>query len=217
MKILGISGSPVDNSNTDRTLLALLEASGLEYEMVKLVDYRVEPCHACLACVDSNSCVLPDDGNKLMEKVLEADALVVAGWTPYSSLDARTKGFLERLYPLRHKKGLLRGKPAAAIITSAADEDSASLYHAAEAGVSAIRSFMLMEGMTYLGDVRVVGNMPCIKCANVDTCSMSGIKVLHGPEATLDSIKIQKVEDQALCMDDARRLGRALAAQLNHH
>ena len=35
LRILGVSGSPVPNSNTDRAVKAVLEASGLESELVK--------------------------------------------------------------------------------------------------------------------------------------------------------------------------------------
>jgi len=36
IEILGISGSPIKNSNTDRLVKALLDATGLESEFVKL-------------------------------------------------------------------------------------------------------------------------------------------------------------------------------------
>ncbi len=106
-KVLGVSGSPIANSNTDRALKAVLEATGLETEFVKLIDYTVAPCKACLGCVKTNRCVIKDDGIMLAEKAKAADALVIAGFTPYSTLDSRTKAFIERLYPLRHQNGFM--------------------------------------------------------------------------------------------------------------
>jgi multimeric flavodoxin WrbA len=50
----------------------------------------------------------------LAEKAKQANALIIGGFTPYSSLDSRTKAFIERLYPLRHIHGFMRGKPGAA-------------------------------------------------------------------------------------------------------
>lgn len=35
-KVIGISGSPVKNSNTDRLVKTILESSGLPHEFVKL-------------------------------------------------------------------------------------------------------------------------------------------------------------------------------------
>ncbi len=52
-------------------------------------------------------------------KLSSSDALIVAGFTPYSTLDSRTKAYLERLYPLRHRHGLISGIPGGAIVTSA--------------------------------------------------------------------------------------------------
>lgn len=101
MKALGVSGSPVFNSNTDRALTVALEATGLETEFVKLVDYKINPCRACIGCVDTNRCVnRDDDGILLAEKAKEADALIIACYTPYSTIDSLTKAFIERLYPL---------------------------------------------------------------------------------------------------------------------
>nr|WP_291317804.1 NAD(P)H-dependent oxidoreductase [Desulfuromonas sp.] len=39
MKVLGVSGSPVPNSNTDRALKLALEATVLDTEFIKLKDY----------------------------------------------------------------------------------------------------------------------------------------------------------------------------------
>ena len=38
MKVMGISGSPIPNSNTDRAVKAVLDATGLETEFFKLID-----------------------------------------------------------------------------------------------------------------------------------------------------------------------------------
>ena len=89
MKVLGISGSPIKNSNTDRALKAVLDATGCETEFVKLLDYTIEPCRACLGCVKTNRCVIKDDGVELAEKAKAADAMVIGGFTPYSMIDAR--------------------------------------------------------------------------------------------------------------------------------
>jgi multimeric flavodoxin WrbA len=127
MKVLGVSGSPIENSNTDRVLKKALEATGLETEFIKLQKYTIAPCIACLGCVKTNRCVIEDDGIMLAEKAKTAAALIIAGFTPYSSIDARTKAFIERLYPLRHLHGFMRGKPSGAIITCAIPTDNKTL------------------------------------------------------------------------------------------
>lgn len=214
MKVLGVSGSPIDNSNTDRALKLALESTGLETEFIKLKDYTVEPCRACLGCVKTNQCVIKDDGIKLAEKAKEVDALIIAGFTPYSTLDARTKAFIERLYPLRHTYGYMAGKPGGAIITCAVPADIEMLPPACDFGVNAIKFYMMEEGMEFVGEVRVIGNVPCIKCGHGDECKMSGIKMLYGPDATVSSIGVRVFEEQPEAVKAAIKLGKDIADKL---
>lgn len=214
MKVLGVSGSPIKNSNTDKALKAVLEATGLETEFIKLTDYTVAPCKACLGCVKTNRCVIQDDGILLAEKAKAADALVVAGFTPYSTLDSRTKAFIERLYPLRHTHGFMAGKPGAAVITSCVPEDNTQLPPAAEMGVNAVMFYMMEEGMRFVGALKIQGNVPCVRCGFGDQCKMSGLKMLYGPMATVDSVGIKSFESQPQNCDGARELGRKLAEAL---
>jgi multimeric flavodoxin WrbA len=210
-RVLGVSGSPIANSNTDRALKAVLEATGLETEFVKLVDYTVAPCKACLGCVKTNRCVINDDGIMLAEKAKAADALVIGGFTPYSTLDSRTKAFIERLYPLRHQKGFMAGKPGAAVITSCVPEDNKQLPPAAEMGVNAIVFYMMEEGMQFVGALKLQGNVPCIRCGFGDKCKMSGVKMLYGPTACVDSVGIKQFEEQPIAIEGAQELGRKIA------
>lgn len=214
MKVLGVSGSPILNSNTDRALAAVLDATGLETEFIKLSDYTVAPCLACLCCVQTNRCVIDDDGQLLAEKARSADALVVAGFTPYSTLDARSKTFLERLYPLRHNHGFMAGKPGAAVITSAIPEGCEQLPPAAEMGVNAVMYYMLEEGMRFVGSLKVQGNVPCVRCGVGDDCRMSGIRMIFGPEATVGSVGINCFEVQPESIEAANVLGRQIAEAL---
>jgi multimeric flavodoxin WrbA len=148
MKVLGVSGSPIRDGNTDRALKAALSATGTETEFLKLIDYSVAPCRACLGCVKTNTCVIEDDGILLAQKAKESDALIIAGYTPYSSLDSRTKAFIERLYPLRHIYGFMRGKPGAAIVTCAPGPSPSSSRDGTNA--------MFFDGRDSLGAVKVL-------------------------------------------------------------
>jgi len=60
-QIIGISGSPIENSNTNRLIHAVLESSGLSSEFVKLSKINVRPCIACLGCKKDNICKVKDD------------------------------------------------------------------------------------------------------------------------------------------------------------
>ncbi len=213
MKVLGVSGSPIGNSNTDRALKLALESTGLETEFIKLKDYKVEPCMACLGCRITNKCVIDDDGIALAEKVKEADALIIAGYTPYSTLDSRTKAFIERLYPNRHGVAYMKGKPGGAIVTYCIPK-SIPMFPASQNGVDAIRYYMMEEEMDYVGGVQILGNIPCIRCKDADTCATSGIKMLFGPDATVAGTEICAFEGQPEIVESAIKLGKDIAAKL---
>lgn len=215
MKVLGVSGSPVPNSNTDRAVKFTIEATGLETEFIKLSEYSIAPCKACLGCLKTNRCVIEDDGIMLAEKAKEADALVIGCYTSYSSIDARTKAFIERLYPLRHIKGFMRGKPGGVIVTCAVPDNAEGLPPAFDMGKNAIMFYMMEEGMNFEGSVKVRGNVPCIKCGHGDVCDMSGIKLLFGPDATAASVGVNVFETQLDAMAEAKELGKKIANTLS--
>ncbi len=210
MKVLGISGSPVKNSNTDRALQIVLEATSMTAEFIKLSNYNVGPCDACLGCIKTNRCIKKDDGVMLAEKTYKADAVIIAGFTPYSSLDSRTKAYMERMYPLRHNHGLLAGKPGAAIITSAIPPGHEGMPPAADIGIQAIQHFMMEEGMKFIGGVSLLGNVPCVRCGQDGQCQMSGLKMIHGRDATPDSVGINDFANDKEQVADLQQLGEAI-------
>ncbi len=212
MKILGVSGSPIKDSNTDRALKIALQATGHKTEFVKLSDYTVGPCDACLGCIETNRCVIKDDGVMLTEKVYKANALIIAGWTPYSSIDSRTKAFMERLYALRHRHGLMAGKPGAAIVTSAIPPGQEGMPPAGELGLGAIQSYMLEEGMVFVGGVNVLGNVPCVNCGDDNQCSVSGLKMIFGRDASIEKVGINRLEDSPETIAALEKLGRDIGA-----
>lgn len=210
MKVLGVSGSPIPNSNTDRAVKAILDATGLESEFIKLSDYKFSGCMHCLKCVYTNKCAIEDDALMLIEKAREASAIVIGGWTPFSSLDSRTKAFMERCFANRHLKNYMKGKPAVSVITHAAPEENLELPQAATMGQNSIMYYMMEEGMNFLGGVKVTGNVPCIRCGVGDTCEISGLKMLLGPTATVAKAGVKNFEDQP-AKEEAGRLGRLIA------
>jgi len=212
MKVLGVSGSPIENSNTDRALKIVLEAVGAKKtEFIKLSEYTIAPCDACLGCIETNRCIHKDDGVALAEKAYKADALIIAGYTPYSSLDSRSKIFIERLYPLRHRHGLMEGKPGAAIVTCAIPPKKPGMPSACENGIQAIQNYMIEEGMNYVGGVSIVGNVPCVKCGDEGQCRMSALKMIHGPEATVKNVGINTLEDNQEVVAALKKLGKDIS------
>jgi multimeric flavodoxin WrbA len=208
-QILGVSGSPIKNSNTDRLVKAVLEASGLNSEFVKLSRLNVRPCIACLGCKADNVCKVKDDFPELAEKVRKAGALVVGGYSPYGSVDGFTKAFLERLFSLRHQHGLNRGK-LAVVITTGIGRGAPGVEEANNQVAHALK----LEGMDVLGQLTVVGNPECLVCGYGETCPMSALPWVFGEDVTVTPDKFCRVEDQTETWQRAQELGQEINRRL---
>jgi len=208
-QIIGISGSPIKNSNTDRLVQAVLDSSGLNTEFVKLSKINVRPCIACLGCKKDNICKVKDDFPELAEKVRKAGAVVVGGYSPYGAVDGFTKAFLERLFSLRHQNGLNRGKLAVVVATGIGrgapglEEASRQIAHA-----------LTLEGMDVLDQLKVTGNPECMVCGFGETCPMSALPWIFGEDTTVTPDKFSNVEDQKEIWDRAKTLGLEIAQEL---
>ena len=208
-QIIGISGSPIKNSNTDRLVQAVLESSGLTSEFVKLSKISVRPCIGCLGCKKDNKCKVKNDYPELAEKVRHAGAIVVGGYAPYGAVDGFTKAFLERLFSLRHQNGLNRGKLAVVVATGIGrgapglEEASSQIAHA-----------LTLEGMEVLDQLKVTGNSECMVCGFGETCPMSALPWIFGDDTKVTPEKFCKVEDQTETWERARSLGQEISARI---
>ncbi len=208
VEVLGISGSPIKNSNTDRLVGAILDATGLESEFVKLSRINVRPCFACKKCVLDNICKVKDDFQELAEKIKTAKALIIGAYPPYGQIDAFTKALLERFWSFRHRKNLLKGKLCATVLTGMDPKamDAINMSMAAE-----IRDY---EHMELVGQLTVQGNVPCIYCGEGDTCVQSGFRQMYGPDAKTSDYAYARVEDQKEVWEEAMRIGRLMGERL---
>lgn len=231
--ILGISGSPVENSNTDTLVKTMIESSGLELEFVKLSDLKIAPCLACKKCVYTNRCVHDDDFKWLSKKVLDADALVIGTPVMYGSASAFTKAFLERLWSLRHVNLLTNGKIGATAVVGWSFTEEVSKW---------LNYVMMIDGVEVTGSVIGHGSPACFTCGPGETCSHSvwnttkKLEKMTGHSFGMDKIyegyleelpnnnpiknpsyKIMKcisIKDQPETMEKAVSIGKLMATKL---
>ncbi|MBN1332126.1 MAG: flavodoxin family protein [Synergistales bacterium] len=123
MKVIGINGSPRKNGNTAsmiRTVLAEMEKEGFITEFFQLGGNLVHGCTACRACFDMKNgrCVIEDDPiNSLIEKMVEADAILLGSPTYFSNLTPELKALIDRAgYVARANGELFRRKVGAAVV-----------------------------------------------------------------------------------------------------
>lgn len=86
MKILGISFGTQNGNNDAMCKEALMGAqeAGAEIEFINAFKLNIQPCTGCIACVKTlmsgrgNICVLKDDFGWLLDKMLDADGIVIS-------------------------------------------------------------------------------------------------------------------------------------------
>jgi len=115
--ILGIAGSARKQGNSATLLAEVLDELQGEFraELVFLTDLNIQPCDGCHYCETQGSCRIEDDMSKLYEKLLDADAVLLASPAYMGGLASRMQAFMERTWPLR--KGAMAGKVGSYIVT----------------------------------------------------------------------------------------------------
>lgn len=201
-KLLGLSGSPVEDSNTDRLVKMVLENAGIEYDFIKLSEYDLNPCEACLKCADDNVCKQNDDWQEIATQIKEADGFVIGGYAPYNVIDARTKTLMERMYSMRHRKLLNQDKPLVAVALGMKGAGSV------EKAVDQIANFAEMEQMNILGTIKGNGNVTCLSCGYGEECKVSALPMLFGEDCEITEDKFTCVEEQKEVVDKAKTLAQ---------
>ena len=109
-KIIAFIGSPRKGGNSElltRELLKAAEQDGAETEAIRLAEYDLKPCDACLSCRKTKKCKINDDGEKLYSKVMGADGIVLATPVYFGSSSPLTKIFVDRMgYLAKAQEGL---------------------------------------------------------------------------------------------------------------
>jgi len=126
MKIIAINGSPRGMGGTTGRLLEEVLAgavqAGADIEIVSLSETPVKPCVACDACHKVGVCPIKDGYEEIREKLLAADAFILATPNYLLSITAQLKAFLDRCNGLIHLSAL-EGKYAALVETSGGGGD----------------------------------------------------------------------------------------------
>ena len=115
MKVLLLNGSPHPNGTTFRALLEVAKAlneNGVETEILTVGDKQIVGCDVCGGCSRQDKCVKNDIVNEVIEKINQADGLVVGSPVYYASINGSLKSLLDRVF---FAKRSFANKPAAAV------------------------------------------------------------------------------------------------------
>lgn len=102
MRVVAFNGSPRKDGNTARLIrrvFAELEAEGIKTELVQLGGERIHGCVACYSCFTNKDrrCAVGDDmANTFIEKMLEADGIILGSPTYFADITPETKALIDR-------------------------------------------------------------------------------------------------------------------------
>jgi len=123
MKVVAFNGSARKDGNTAiliRRVFSQLEAEGIETELVQLAGKTIKGCIACGKCFKNKDkrCAVTDDfANECIEKMLEADGIILGSPVYFSDVTSEMKALIDRAgYVARANSDMLRRKAGAAVV-----------------------------------------------------------------------------------------------------
>ena len=100
MKIVVLNGSPRKGGNTEIMTQAFAEAARKNQNEVSILDVAPMNIRGCLGCkycwAHKGECVQKDDMAEILQKIIDADVLVLASPVYFYSIDAQLKAVIDR-------------------------------------------------------------------------------------------------------------------------
>jgi multimeric flavodoxin WrbA len=123
MKVVAFNGSARKDGNTAilvKEVFKELKKAGIRTELVQFAGKNIQGCIACGKCFENKDrrCVMKGDIlNECIEKMLEADGIILASPTYFADISANMKALIERAgFVARANDDMFRRKAGAAVI-----------------------------------------------------------------------------------------------------
>ena len=103
MKVIGFSGSPRKDANTDRLVahvLAGAQKAGAGTAFFRIADLNIKGCISCYYCKSHDTCSIKDDMQGLYKEIHAANAVVIGSPVYMGQMTGQTKTFVDRLLPM---------------------------------------------------------------------------------------------------------------------
>ena len=124
MKIVVLASSP-HKKGTSNTLVSEFvrgaKESGKSVEVIDLAHTDIHPCMGCDACGMNGDCIQKDKGNEILNKIIEADAIIFASPVYYYNVSSQLKMMIDRFYAKTMK--ITNRKLLAGVIMTAWNDD----------------------------------------------------------------------------------------------
>ena len=123
MKVVVFNGSPRSDGNTSLCLKMVmdeLKSAGIETEYIWMGMDKIQGCISCYQCAknkDKKCGVKTDKLNEYLEKMIEADGIILGSPTYFADMTARMKALIERAGLVSKMNGeLLKHKVGASVV-----------------------------------------------------------------------------------------------------
>lgn len=123
MKVIGINGSARKDGNTANLINHVFEElkkEGIETEMIQLSGKKIRGCLACRKCVvnkDKHCSVKNDDVNEIIDKMIEADGIILASPTYFANVSSEMKALIDRTgYVAKANGSMFKRKVGCAVV-----------------------------------------------------------------------------------------------------
>ena len=123
MKVVAFNGSARKDGNTAilvNTLFAELKREKIQTELVQLSGKKIRGCTACGKCFEKKDrqCVIANDiVNECIEKMLDADGIILASPTYFADVSTEMKALIDRAgFVAKANDDMFRRKVGAAVV-----------------------------------------------------------------------------------------------------
>ncbi len=123
MKVVAFNGSARKNGNTAtliKNVLKELIKEGIECEMIQLSGKKIHGCIACYKCAENQDkkCSIKNDiVNEYIEKMIDADGIILASPTYFSNVSTEMKALIDRAGLVAKVNGdMLKRKIGASVV-----------------------------------------------------------------------------------------------------
>lgn len=211
IEILGISGSPIINGNTDRMTKAILLRSGRDTKFINLSKLNFASCRACAHnCATTAMCGVKDDLHPYLKDIRDCKALVFATAIHHRTMTAWMYSFFSRLWCFLHENKTLSGRPV--VFVSTGIDDIREDMKPFRAGLVKEHKFNVLGEIYFKSSIP-----PCFKCGKGDICQWGGLwRMVGRNEEALKKFEItpekfKKWEDDKQIVDKVEKYGKILS------
>lgn len=148
MKLISLVGSPHGKKGStarlmDEVLKGALSA-GAENETIVLKGDTVQPCRGCDVCHIKGRCAQKDSFGEILEKINQADGLILGSPNYIFTVSAQLKAFMDRCCGIIHCQSFM-GKYGVSVVTSGGGDE--------EPIADFMNHFLITTGVVPVGSV----------------------------------------------------------------